>query len=79
MNKFKLKNISLMLLGLTLSMPSLAVDISGSIRANYSIKDFSDASKATGGDFDFNTLGIKLSQDFEDYGFVAEYRFREFR
>ncbi|QIJ06259.1 hypothetical protein [Shewanella chilikensis] len=58
-------------------MPSLAVEISGSIRANYSIKDFSDASKATGGDFDFNTLGIKLSQDFEDYGFVAEYRFAD--
>ncbi|QHD53515.1 hypothetical protein [Shewanella algae] len=77
MNKFKLKNLSLMLLGLTLSAPSLAVDISGSIRANYSIKDFSDASKATGGDFDFNTLGIKLSQDFENYGFVAEYRFAD--
>jgi hypothetical protein len=49
--------------------------IGGSVRANYSYKVDNDASEDKAGDFDFNLLGIKFQDKFENIGVVAEYRF----
>ncbi|TKB49249.1 hypothetical protein FCL40_07885 [Ferrimonas sediminicola] len=74
MNK---KILALPLALFLVSNTASAVEVGGNARVNYSWKDFSETSKATSGDFDFNMFAIKLSEDWGDYGVTAEYRFTD--
>ncbi|WP_394202501.1 hypothetical protein [Shewanella waksmanii] len=77
MNKYKL---AMSAIAVTLGLNSALVYaddtvIGGSLRANYSYKDYSESSKDKGGDLDFNLLAIKVSHSWDDFGVAAEYRF----
>lgn len=47
----------------------------GSLRANYSYKDYSDVSKDKVGDFEFNLFALKANHQWDDYGVSMDYRF----
>lgn len=52
-----------------------SIDVTGTVRANYSYKDYSESSKDKLGDFDFDMLAIKFNGEVAGIGLSSEYRF----
>ncbi|WP_144211631.1 hypothetical protein [Shewanella donghaensis] len=59
------------------SSPAFSEDspFGGSLRANYSYKDYSEASKEKLGDFEFNLFALQINHKWDDYGVAMDYRF----
>ncbi|MBW2185354.1 MAG: hypothetical protein JRG71_02795 [Deltaproteobacteria bacterium] len=52
-----------------------AITVGGAVRAQYSVKDWSDASQDKGGDFSFDTFRFDLNGSIGDMILSAQYRF----
>lgn len=66
---------ALLLLNVSTAQAEVKTDINGSLKVNYSYKDFSESSKSKGGDLEFNSFELKVSSKWDNAGMKAAYRF----
>lgn len=52
-----------------------SIDVSGALRYQYALRDFSDGSKDRGGDFEFDTFILGVDDEYQGLIFSMEYRF----
>jgi hypothetical protein len=51
------------------------INVSGTLRANYSYKQYSDSSKDKSGDLTFEMASVKFNGKLDNWGLSSEYRF----
>ena len=75
---FVLSTIAAAVACVGISAPVVAEDginVGGAVRVNYSYKEYSEDSKDTLGDLDFDIFAIKFNGKKDNWGLSAEYRF----